>query len=198
MPPALQQLYFAYIYVDYSFAFSDVRLNNFNKFVNKIRIHLFEITMWIKLLISVAIPLITGAVASWATIPEIAGWYAGLNKPSFNPPNYLFGPVWTTLYILMGIALFLVWKSDTAIAVKKTAITLFAVQLTLNFFWSIIFFYAHQPGWALVEIVAMWLSILLTIIAFSKISTAAAWLLVPYICWVSFAMVLNAAIWKLN
>jgi translocator protein len=154
--------------------------------------------MWKKLLVSMAIPLAVGAVASWATIPAIAGWYAGLNKPSFNPPNYLFGPVWTTLYALMGIALFLVWKSDATAALKQKAIVLFAVQLTLNFFWSIIFFNAHQPGWALVEIMAMWLFILLTIFAFGRISSLAAWLLVPYICWVSFAAVLNFAIWRLN
>jgi tryptophan-rich sensory protein len=107
-------------------------------------------------------------------------------------------PVWTTLYVLMGLALYLVWKSSADADLKRTAIILFALQLTLNFFWSIIFFTAHQPGWALVEIAAMWLMILLTIFWFGKISSTAAWLLVPYICWVSFASVLNYSIWRLN
>jgi tryptophan-rich sensory protein len=98
----------------------------------------------------------------------------------------------------MGIALFLIWKAETDKAVKQTAIILFVVQLTLNFFWSLIFFKVQQPGWALVEIAAMWLAILFTILWFGKISSTAAWLLVPYISWVSFASVLNYAIWKLN
>jgi tryptophan-rich sensory protein len=98
----------------------------------------------------------------------------------------------------MGIALFLVWKAEADKQVKQTAIILFAVQLTLNFFWSFIFFKLQQPGWAFAEIILMWLMILFTIIWFGKISSTAAWLLVPYISWVSFATVLNYAIWKLN
>ncbi len=154
--------------------------------------------MWIKFIVSLLVPLAVGGIAGWLTVPEIAGWYAGLNKPSFNPPNYLFGPVWTTLYAMMGIAFFLIWKADANAGLKKTAMILFAVQLVLNFFWSLIFFNAHQVGWALVEIIVMWLFILLTIFSFGKISSLAAWLLVPYICWVSFATLLNAALWKLN
>jgi benzodiazapine receptor len=151
-----------------------------------------------KLFISILIPLLVGGVAGFFTSSGVEGWYAAANKPWFNPPNWIFAPVWTTLYILMGIALYLVWKSDAVQAVKQTAIILFAVQLTLNFFWSLIFFKLQQPGWALAEIIAMWLMILLTIFAFGKISSTAAWLLVPYICWVSFASVLNYSIWKLN
>jgi tryptophan-rich sensory protein len=98
----------------------------------------------------------------------------------------------------MGIALFLVWKSDADMGIKKTAISLFAVQLVLNFFWSFIFFKMQQPGWAFAEIILMWLMILMTILWFGKISSTAAWLLVPYICWVSFASVLNYSIWRLN
>jgi translocator protein len=154
--------------------------------------------MWIKFIVSLLVPLAVGGIAGWLTVPEIAGWYAGLNKPSFNPPNYLFGPVWTALYAMMGVAFFLVWKADADAGLKKTAMMLFVVQLVLNFFWSLIFFNAHQLGWALVEIIAMWVFILLTIFAFGKISSLAALLLVPYICWVSFATVLNAALWKLN
>jgi len=120
------------------------------------------------------------------------------NKPSFNPPNWIFAPVWTTLYILMGIALYLVWKSTATASIKQTAILLFVVQLTLNFFWSILFFKFQLTGWAFVEIIAMWVAILFTILWFGKISSTAAWLLVPYICWVSFASLLNYSIWKLN
>jgi translocator protein len=153
----------------------------------------------LKIIIAIAIPLIAGGISGFFTTSEISGWYQTITKPSWNPPNWLFGPVWTMLYILMGIALYLVWKNETAEAsIKRTAIILFAIQLLLNFFWSLIFFKQHQIGWAFIEIIAMWFFILLTIFAFAKVNTAAAWLLVPYICWVSFASILNYTIWKLN
>lgn len=151
-----------------------------------------------KLIISILIPLITGSVAGFFTTKGVDGWYAAAIKPSFNPPNWIFAPVWTALYILMGIALYLIWKSEAEKNIKQTALILFAVQLLLNFFWSFIFFSLQQTGWAFVEIVVMWLSILFTILWFGKISSAAAWLLVPYISWVSFASLLNFYIWKLN
>lgn len=151
-----------------------------------------------KLFISILIPLLVGAISGYFTSSGVNGWYAVANKPWFNPPNWIFAPVWTSLYILMGIALFLVWKSDAATSTKQAAIALFAVQLTLNFFWSIIFFKLQQPGWAFAEIIMMWVMILLTIFSFGKISSTAAWLLVPYISWVSFASVLNYSIWRLN
>lgn len=151
-----------------------------------------------KLLIAVAIPIAVGATSGFFTVTGVESWYQTINKPSWNPPNWVFGPVWTTLYIMMGIALYLVWKSDSSDVLKKTAIILFAVQLTLNFFWSFIFFNQQQTGWALVEIIAMWFFILLTIFAFAQVSKPAAWLLVPYISWVSFATILNYTIWKLN
>jgi len=151
-----------------------------------------------KLFISILIPLLVGGISGYFTSSGVNGWYAVANKPWFNPPNWIFAPVWTSLYILMGIALFLVWKSGAVAAVKQTAVTLFAIQLTLNFFWSIIFFKLQQPGWAFAEIIVMWVMILLTIFWFGKISSAAAWLLVPYISWVSFASVLNYSIWQLN
>lgn len=151
-----------------------------------------------KLIISILIPLLVGAISGIFTASGVKGWYANAVKPSFNPPNWIFGPVWTILYILMGIALFLVWKSATDKKLKNIAISLFAVQLALNFCWSFIFFKMQEPGWAFAEILFMWLMILLTIIWFGKISSTAAWLLVPYICWVSFASVLNYSIWQLN
>jgi tryptophan-rich sensory protein len=152
----------------------------------------------VKLIISIAITLAVGAVSSLFTASSVAGWFATINKPSFNPPNWVFAPVWTTLYILMGIACWLVWKSNADGKIKTIAIGLYAVQLTLNFLWSFIFFYAHETGLALVEVMLLWLMIVLTIIWFSKISSLAALLMVPYICWVSFATVLNFYIWKLN
>lgn len=152
----------------------------------------------VKAIIAIAIPLMVGATSGFFTISGVESWYQTIQKPSWNPPNWIFGPVWTTLYVMMGIALFLVWKEDTSEELKKIAIGLFAVQLTLNFFWSFIFFNQQQPGWALVEIIAMWFFILLTIFAFAQVNKTAAWLLVPYISWVSFASILNYTIWQLN
>lgn len=151
-----------------------------------------------KLVISILIPLLTGSVAGVFTTKGVNGWYAAAQKPWFNPPNWLFAPVWTTLYILMGVALYLIWKSVTEKRIKQTAIVLFGIQLVLNFAWSFIFFSLQQTGWALAELVIMWLAILFTILQFGRISSVAAWLLVPYISWVSFAGVLNYAIWSLN
>lgn len=151
-----------------------------------------------KLFLSILIPLLVGGISGFFTSSGVQGWYAVANKPWFNPPNWIFAPVWTALYILMGGAAFLIWRAAADHTVKQTALILFVVQLTLNFFWSLIFFKLQQPGWALVEIAAMWLAILFTILWFGKISSAAAWLMVPYISWVSFASVLNYAIWKLN
>jgi len=152
----------------------------------------------LKLIIAIAIPLIVGGTSGFFTATGVESWYQTIARPTWNPPGWLFGPVWTTLYVMMGISLFLVWKEDTSVELKKIAIALFTVQLVLNFFWSFIFFNQHQIGWALVEIIAMWVFILLTIFAFAQVNKAAAWLLVPYISWVSFATILNYTIWQLN
>lgn len=152
----------------------------------------------VKFIIAVAIPLLVGSLSGFFTVTGVESWYQTIEKPSWNPPNWIFGPVWTTLYIMIGIALFLVWKEDTSEELKKIAFNLFAVQLILNFFWSFIFFTQQQPGWALVEIIAMWFFILMTIFAFAQVNKTAAWLLVPYISWVSFAIILNYTIWQLN
>jgi translocator protein len=151
-----------------------------------------------KLFISILIPLLVGFISGLFTTSGVNGWYATANKPWFNPPNWIFAPVWTALYVLMGVALFLVWKSGADKNLKQTAFILFAVQLALNFCWSFIFFKMQQTGWAFAEILAMWLMILFTILWFGKISSTAAWLLLPYISWVSFASVLNYSIWRLN
>lgn len=138
-----------------------------------------------------------GSLGAVFTAKEIPGWYAQLQKPSFNPPSWLFGPVWTLLYAMMGICLYLLWIQPGS-AARTTALVVFFAQFTLNFFWSYIFFRLHAMGWALVEIIFMWLFILATIFFSWKIKTLAGWLLVPYLLWVSFASVLNGAIWLLN
>lgn len=125
-------------------------------------------------------------------------WFDNLNKPTWNPPAYLFGPVWTTLYLLMGISLALIWKSKVTELNKRNAYLLFATQLFLNFWWSIFFLHFHSPILALVDIVLMVITIILTIFSFSSFSKPASWLLVPYISWVSFATILNFSIWYLN
>jgi tryptophan-rich sensory protein len=151
-----------------------------------------------KFIICLLIPILVGGTAGFFTTSEIPGWYSTIQKPSFNPPNWIFGPVWTTLYILMGIASWFVLKSKVPDAQKQTALILYGVQLILTFFWSFIFFKQHQLGWAFAEILLLWLSIFITIILFSRIHEGAAWLLVPYISWVSFASILNFYIWQLN
>lgn len=153
---------------------------------------------WIKAIISIGAPLLVGAVSGGATVTGLGSWYQNIEKPSWNPPNAVFGPVWTTLYIMMGIALFLVWKINAAEELKRRAITFFIIQLILNFFWSLIFFKWHSILGALIEIVALWFFILMTIFAFARVNKWAAWLLVPYIAWVTFAAILNAAIYSLN
>lgn len=151
----------------------------------------------IKLITSIVLCVSLGSVGGLVTVNEIPTWYASLNKPSFNPPNWLFGPVWTTLYLLMGISAYLVWKQPVS-KERNKALQLFILQFILNFCWSFIFFGMHATGWALIEMIALWILILLTILHFAKHSKLAAWLLVPYISWVSFALLLNAAIWRLN
>ncbi len=151
----------------------------------------------IKCILSLVFIIGMGSLGGIFTVAEIPTWFAGLNKPSFNPPNWLFGPVWTLLYTLMAISFYLIWKQIDS-PQKNKAILLFIIQFSLNFCWSIIFFKFHLIGWALVEILVMWIFILLTILHFWKLSKTASILLWPYLFWVSFASILNAAIYKLN
>jgi translocator protein len=139
-----------------------------------------------------------GIVSGLLTQNEMETWYSTLNKPSWNPPAYLFGPVWTTLYFLMSISLWLIWKSDAPETQKMRAELTFALQLFLNFMWSILFFKCHSPALALIDIFLMIVTILMTIGRFARMSKTAAWLLVPYLMWVCFATVLNYRIWALN
>lgn len=150
-----------------------------------------------KLLLCIAIPLSIGAIGGIATATSINTWYMSLNKPSFNPPNYLFGPVWTMLYILMGISFYLILQSPKN-ELRKKAIIVFCVQLFLNFWWSFLFFKFQLLSIAFIEILMIWLSIVNMIILFFKINKTAAILQIPYLLWVSFASVLNGAIWILN
>lgn len=152
----------------------------------------------LRLIISIAVCFLAGAIGSIATYPNIPTWYAALNKPPFNPPNWVFGPVWTTLYLMMGIALFLVWQKSFEDNEAKPLVPLFLLQLALNSLWSIIFFGQHLLFWASFEILIMWSLILLFSIRSFKVSKLASWLMVPYILWVSFASVLTIAVWLLN
>ena len=152
---------------------------------------------WLKLVISIAAPLTVGFTSSLFNETGEGSWYRSIQKPDWNPPDWIFAPVWTTLYIMMGIALFLVWKRKEQ-AQRNTAILWFIVQLAMNFFWTFIFFGKHEIAGALVEIIALWLAILITILLFARINKLAAWLMVLYISWVSFAVLLNFAIWQLN
>jgi tryptophan-rich sensory protein len=125
-------------------------------------------------------------------------WYADLSRPSFTPPDWTFGVVWPILYIMMGISAFMIWNKGFSNRQVKVALGLFILQLVLNGLWTPIFFGLHMMGLALVEIILLWVAIIMTIFAFWRISRAAAYLLLPYILWVSFAIVLNAALWYLN
>lgn len=154
--------------------------------------------IYARLIISVALCQVAGIVGSLFTIPGITTWYASLRKPVFAPPNWVFAPVWTTLYLLMGISLFIVWNIGLEKNAVRKSIVIFGIQLLLNVFWSYLFFGLKSPLLGLVEIMAMWLMILLTMLAFFKISKKAALLLVPYLIWVTVASYLNYSILILN
>jgi len=149
-------------------------------------------------MISIAICLLAGVLGSVFTTPAIPTWYATLIKPSFAPPNWLFFPVWTALFIMMGISLFLVWQKGLENVQIKIAISIFGVQLILNVIWSAAFFGLRSPLAGLIEICILWIFIVVTILKFMKISKTAGLLLIPYIFWVSFAAVINFFIWRLN
>lgn len=141
--------------------------------------------------VAIAVCELVGVLGSIFVAPSMSGWYQYLVKPSFFPPNWVFGPVWIFLYALIGSALYLAWK-------KKGDLRWFAVQLGLNFLWSVVFFGLKAPGWALMEILLLWIAITMTIKHLEHKSRLAASLLGPYLCWVSFAAALNLTIWQLN
>ena len=152
----------------------------------------------VSLVVAVAISLVVGGLGGIATSSSVATWYQDLNKPPWNPPGWVFGPVWTLLYILMGVALWLVWRSGWDSPEGRMALILFGVQLLFNLLWSLIFFGLRKPGWALLEIGLLWVLILATLVQFYRLRPEAGLLLVPYQLWVTFATALNAAIWWLN
>ncbi|NHN57697.1 MULTISPECIES: TspO/MBR family protein [Halorussus] len=152
---------------------------------------------WVALFASVVGCELAGVVPSLLTADDVATWYPTLAKPAFTPPSWVFGPVWTTLYLLMGVALYLVWRSDYGRR-RKLALAIFGVQLALNAAWTLVFFGSQAIFGGLVVIVALLAVILATVAAFARVDRRAAALLVPYLLWVGFATALNYRIWQLN
>lgn len=146
------------------------------------------------LLVSIVVCELAGIVPSFLTANDVATWYTTLQKPGFTPPSWLFGPVWTTLYLLMGVALYLVWRRGD----NRFALAIFAVQLVLNAGWTLVFFGMRWPAGGLAVILALLVAIVATMVSFEKIDRRAALLLVPYLCWVGFATLLNYELWRLN
>ena len=152
----------------------------------------------LKLIFSLALPLAIGGISGYLVRNEMNGeWFSTLAKPSFNPPSYLFGPVWTALYILMGVSMFLIWNTPKT-ELRQKALAIFGIQLFFNFWWSILFFSFHTVFLSLIDILIMWFLIIYMISLFKKIKPVAAYLQIPYLLWVSFATVLNISIWYLN
>ncbi|RDI04640.1 TspO/MBR family protein [Flavobacterium sp. AG291] len=152
-----------------------------------------------KIIVMIVTCVVIGAIAGLLTQKGVDTWYTTVQKPSFNPPNWVFAPVWSTLYVMMGIAAGLVWhEMDRQRETVRKGLTFFAIQLALNALWSFIFFGLHNPFLALLEIILLWLMIYETFVQFNKVNKIARMLLIPYLLWVTFATLLNAAIWWLN
>ena len=152
---------------------------------------------WLSLFVLLIATFVASAFGMLATTSRLATWYPSLLKPAWNPPNEIFGPVWTTLYLMMAVAAWLVWRRGSETEVIP-AMTAYFGQLVLNVLWSLIFFGLKAPGWAVFDIIALWIAIIIAIAKFGKVSRIAAWLLVPYLAWVTFASVLNITIWRIN
>ncbi len=149
------------------------------------------------LVICLTVPLIIGGISGWLSGDGINSWYPSLIKPSFNPPAWVFGPVWTVLYLLMGYSFYRIWMQPVSIHRIK-ATRLFIAQITLNFFWSLLFFRWQLTGWATIEIIVLWITMILMIKAFIKLDSFAGYLQIPYLLWVSFASLLSGSLWYLN
>jgi tryptophan-rich sensory protein len=150
-----------------------------------------------RLIASLIICQLAGVIGSVFTTPAISGWYSSLEKPAFNPPNWIFAPVWILLYLLMGVTLYILWQNLPK-GEAKIALVFFTIQLVLNVLWSVIFFGFKLPMVAFIEILFLWVFILLTMIKSSKVSKIPVYLLLPYILWVNFAAILNFFLWRLN
>lgn len=150
------------------------------------------------LILALAIPLLVGGLGGIATTSGISTWYRSVRRPPWTPPNWVFAPAWTALYLLMGVASWLVWRAGWSDPPVPTALSLYGAQLILNFLWSLIFFGLRRPGWAMLDIALLWVLILLTLMQFQQVSTLAGVLMAPYLAWVTYAVSLNAGIWWLN
>jgi benzodiazapine receptor len=151
----------------------------------------------VKFIVCILLPLAMGSLSGFLSISSMMDWYPSLNKPFFNPPNSIFGPVWTILYFLMGISIYMIWINKTN-SNKIFAVMIFIIQMILNFLWSLIFFFLRRPDFALVDILLLFISIYIMIQAFKKINVFAAYLQIPYLVWVGFASILNFSIWIMN
>lgn len=152
----------------------------------------------LQVVVAVVVCQLAGVFGSLYTRSKIPGWYQGLKKPAFNPPNWIFAPVWIILYTLMGLALYRIWALSDSTSGRSTALIFFFTQLILNALWSYLFFGLEALRHAFKEILALWVFIVLSIQAFASLDALAAWLLVPYLAWVTFAAVLNFSIARLN
>lgn len=183
-----QEAFYSFDKFSNIFSIKIVRLQISNLFMKQ--------SLFFKAFLCASICLILGIASGFSTTESIQNWYIFIKKPSWNPPNWIFGPVWTTLYICMGIALGIVWHNKHLL--QKKAIIFFIFQFVLNLCWSAIFFNFHQLGLAFVEIIIMLFMIATTIYYFYQIKKVAGFLLIPYLLWVSFATILNGTIWQLN
>jgi tryptophan-rich sensory protein len=152
---------------------------------------------FLTLALCIGIPVLVGMLSSFATSQSVDTWYAALRKPAYNPPNTVFSPVWTSLYILMGVSLYMIWRSPDSPA-RYLSLLAFGTQLFLNFAWSYIFFFFRRIAMAFGEIILLWLGILVMILLFHRVNEAAAWLQIPYLLWAGFAVLLNGAILAKN
>jgi tryptophan-rich sensory protein len=151
-----------------------------------------------KLIAAIVVCIVIGSLGALVTVVGPGSWYAALEKPFFTPPGWVFAPVWITLFTLMGIALFLIWESGTGRREVRIALALFGIQFVSNILWSFLFFGLRSPILGLVDIVILWVLIAATIAAFYRVRKSAAWLLIPYICWVTIALALNYGVYILN
>lgn len=152
----------------------------------------------VALVLAVVVPEAVGALSGVVTARSVRTWYVGIAKPGFTPPSWVFAPVWTSLYLLMGVASWLVWRQGGQRPEVRVALLVYGVHLVLNGAWSLVFFGAKRPGWALAEILVLDVSVVLTALLFLRISRLAGGLMVPYVLWVAFATALNGGIWWLN
>ena len=152
---------------------------------------------WLPLGLFLFLAFLTGIIGALATATSVHTWYAALAKPDWTPPNWLFAPVWTLLYIAMAVATWRVWRDGPPLEAGRT-FRLYSAQLGLNALWSILFFALHLPGWALIDILALWLILIRVLARYRTLDRTAAWLWTPYVLWVTYAVLLNSSLWQLN